>query len=127
MGNIIEIGMGTYFHLLYSYFLAEGISDDNTDNGLKDHAITCLAVGWVVAPLIVCLVLFPEKYVKFVVARHFKDGDEENVEEGQEGRPGALEDVEEDEEEIGENDKEKEMIAIKEKQKTEITWESEDH
>ena len=119
--------MGTYFHLLYSYFLAEGISDDNTDNGLKDHAIICLAVGWVVSPLIVCLVLFPEKYVKFVVARHFKDGEEENVEEGQEGRREALEDVKEDEEKIDENDKEKEMIAIKEKQKTEITWESEDH
>ena len=115
--------MGTYFHLLYSYFLAEDISDAKT----KDLAIICLAVGWVVSPLIVCLVLFPEKYVKFVVARHFKDGDEENVEEGQEGRPEALEDVQEDEEKIGENDQEKEMIAIKEKQKTEITWESEDH
>ena len=115
--------MGTYFHLLYSYFLAEDISDAKT----KDLAIICLAVGWVVSPLIVCLVLFPEKYVKFVVARHFKDGEEENIEEGQEGRPGALEDVKEDEEKIGENDQEKEMIAIKEKQKTEITWESEDH
>ena len=115
MGKTIEIGMGTYFHLLYSYFLAEGIRDDNTDDHLKDLAIICLAVGWVVSPLIVGLVLFPEKYVKFVVARHLKDGEEENVEEGQEGRPGALEDVKEDEEKIGENDQEKEMIAIKEK------------
>ena len=110
MGKTIEIGMGTYFHLLYSYFLAEGIRDDNTDDGLKDRAIICLAVGWVVAPLIVCLVLCPEKWVKFVVARHLKDREEENVEEGQEGRPEALEYVEEDEEKIGENDEEKEMM-----------------
>ena len=107
------MGMETYYHLLYSAFLAEVISNNNTDVGLKDGAIRCLVVGWVTFPFIVCLVVYQEKYVKYVVAKHLKDGEEENIEEGQEGGPEAVEDyVQDDEEKIGEKNGEKEIFQL---------------
>ena len=113
MGKIIEVGMATYYHILYSSFLGEVISNHNKADGLKDGAIICLAVGWVTFPFIVCLVFYQEKYVKYMVAKHLKDGEEENIEEGQEGGPEAMEEyVQGDEEKIGEKDREKDMITF---------------
>ena len=113
MGKIIEVGMATYYHILYSSFLGEVISNHNKADGLKDGAIICLAVGRVTFPFIVCLVFYQEKCVKYVVAKHLKDGKEENIEEGQEGGPEAMEEyVQGDEEKIGEKDREKDMITF---------------
>ena len=118
MRKMIEIGMGTYYHLLYSTFLIEVISNDTSGVVLKKGALISLVVGSVTFPLIVCLVFQEEKYVKYVVAKHLKDGEEENIEEGQEGGPEAVEEyVQDDEEKIGEKGGEKEMITFVENAK----------
>ena len=90
MGKVIEWGMGTYSHLLHSFVLTVIIRSDRTDLFLKDDethvdiknvAILCLAVGWVTFPFIMCLIAYEEKYVKYVVAKHSKDREEEKAEE----------------------------------------------
>ena len=108
------MAMGTYYHLLYSAFLIEVISNDNSGDVLKDGAVIFLVVGWVTFPFIVCLVFHQEKFVKYVVAKHLKDREEEKVEEEQEGESEALEeiDVQEEEQKIGEKNGEKEIFEF---------------
>ena len=61
-----------------------------------------------------CLVFYQEKFVKYVVAKHLKDREEEKVEEEQEGESEALEeiDVQEEEQKIGEKNGEKEIFEF---------------
>ena len=91
----------TYSHLLYSSFLAmvirlnNNILDvDNINNRsqrINISAILCLVIGWVSLPFMVFLVLFQEHYVAHVVSHNLKDREEEeNIEEGQEVKPEAL-------------------------------------
>ena len=113
MKKMIEIGVRTYYHLLYSAFLIEVISNDTSGIVLKKGALISLVVGSVTFPLIVCLVFHQDYYVKYMVAKHLKDGEAEDKEEGQEGGPEAVEEyVQGDEEKIGEKDREKDMITF---------------
>ena len=73
MKKMIEIGVRTYYHLLYSAFLIEVISNDASGVVLKKGALISLVVGSVTFPLIVCLIFHQEKYVKYVVAKHLKE------------------------------------------------------
>ena len=93
MGKVIEWGMGTYSHLLHSFFLTVIIRNDRTDLFLKDNeidvdlknvAIFCLAVGWVTFPFIMCLIAYEETLVKYVAAKHPKDREQKNAEKVQE-------------------------------------------
>ena len=121
MKKMIEIGVRTYYHLLYSAFLIEVISNDASGVVLKKGALISLVVGSVTFPLIVCLIFHQEKYVKYVVAKHLKERGEEDVVEEQGGESEALEeeDVQEDKEKIGEKDGKKEIIELMEP-KTEV-------
>ena len=147
IGRRIKMAMGTYYHLLYSAFLIEVISNDKSSDVLKDGAVIFLVVGffkehdeelskaslmrkiyvatsaapviflvvgWVTFPFIVCLVFHQEKLVKYVVAKHLKDREEEKVKEEQEGESEALEeiDVQEEEQKIGEKNGEKEIFEF---------------
>ena len=90
MGKVIEWGMGTYSHLLHSFFLSVFIKDGRTDVDIKNVAILCLAVGWVTFPFIMCLIAYEEKYVKYVVAKYPKDREEEKSDEEDEALEGDV-------------------------------------
>ena len=116
----------TYSHLLYSSFLAmvirlnNNILDvDNINNrsqriNIRNGAILCLVIGWVSLPFMVCQVLLQEHYVAHVVSHNLKDREEtENIEEGQEVKPEALDrDVQREEKTNNGEDGEKETIGF---------------
>ena len=87
VGARIGIGMLTYSHLLHSFFLAMVIQ--NTGNrDIRNGAILCLALGWISLPFIInyfimCLLLYRNDFVTYVVSLNLIDRQEENIEGGQ--------------------------------------------
>ena len=80
VGARIGIGMLTYSHLLHSFFLAMVIQ--NTDNrDIRNGAILCLALGWISLPFIMCLILYQNEFVNFVVSNNMKDKQDKNDKE----------------------------------------------
>ena len=105
LGRKIGLAMTSFIFLLLSSFLAWIIKNPDPDwtsridtgseadfNLYKKWAtetsarlqitgITCLVIGWVTFPLIVCQVFYQKEYVANIVSNHLAKGKEENLTE----------------------------------------------